>query len=128
MFPELATDAKLFAIESCSRKSADFTAIDLANFVDAKFYELTQISKLNDAPVRSVESYRLDLRRWGAKFQPNTQRPYFEGHERQDVIAHRQEFISYFLHRKDLYYTITDGDQPVWKIPSHNPSILICNS
>ncbi|CAF3407145.1 unnamed protein product [Rotaria socialis] len=125
MFPELEADAKLFAIESCSHKSADFTAIDLANFIDEKFYELTQTSKLDDALVRSVESCRLDLRRWGAKFQPNTQRPYFEGHESQDVITHRQEFISYFLQRKDLYYTITDGDQPVWKIPSHNPSILI---
>ncbi|CAF1565389.1 unnamed protein product [Rotaria magnacalcarata] len=48
IFPELGTDAKLFTIESCSRKSADFTGTDLANYVDAKFYEITQTEKLND--------------------------------------------------------------------------------
>ncbi|CAF1384088.1 unnamed protein product [Adineta ricciae] len=125
VFPELEIEAKLFAIESCSRKSADFTVINLANFIDKEFYKLTQTSKLDTVLIRSVESCRLDLRRWGAKFEPNSQRPYFEGHERQDVIVHRQEFISYFLRRKNSYYTINDGDQPVWKIPSHNPSVLI---
>ncbi|CAM4762659.1 unnamed protein product [Rotaria magnacalcarata] len=40
--------AKAFAIKSCSRKLADFTAVDLANFIDTTFYELTQTSKLND--------------------------------------------------------------------------------
>lgn len=126
IFPELESEAKRFTIESCSRKSADFTVTDLTNFIDTKFYELTQTTKFGDALVRSLESCRLDLRRWGAKFQPNTQRPYFEGHERQDVVAHRQEFISYFLQRKNSYYTISDGDQPVWQNPSSNPTILIC--
>ena len=42
IFLELKTAAKAFAIESCSRKSADFTVVDLANSVDMKFYELTQ--------------------------------------------------------------------------------------
>ncbi|CAM4866046.1 unnamed protein product [Rotaria socialis] len=125
VFTELKKAAKAFAIESYSRKSADFTAVDLANFIDTTFYELTQTSKLNDTLVRSIESCRLDLRRWLAKFQPNTQRPYFEGHERQDVVTHRHEFISYFLQRKDVYYTISDGDQPVWKIPAQNPCIIL---
>ncbi|CAF1309414.1 unnamed protein product [Adineta ricciae] len=125
VFPELETEAKAFAIESCSRKSADFTVLDLANFIDTKFYELTQIAKSSDVLIRSVEACRLDLRRWGAKFQPNSQRPYFEGHERLDVIAHRQEFVAHFLQRKDRYYTVTDGDQPVWQIPSQKPCVLL---
>ena len=97
MFPELEIEAKRSSMECCSRKSADFTVKDLTNFVDAKFCKLTQTLKLTDALVRTVESCRIDLRRWGAKFQPNTQRPYFEGHEKQDVVTHRHECISYFL-------------------------------
>ena len=34
MFPELETEAKVFAFESCSQKSAAFTALDSANFID----------------------------------------------------------------------------------------------
>ena len=30
IFPELETEAKAYAVERCSRKSADFTALDLA--------------------------------------------------------------------------------------------------
>jgi hypothetical protein len=126
MFPEIETEAKVFAFESCSHKSADFTALDLANFIDTKFYEISQTAKVTDVLVRSVESCRLDLRRWGAKFQPNSQRPYFEGHERPDVVAHRQEFVSYFLQNKNQYYTITNDDQPKWVVPSQNPRVLIC--
>ena len=125
-FPELETEAKAFAIESCSRKSADFTVIDLANFIDRKFYELTQTAKASDGLIRSVASCRLDLRRWGAKFRPNTQRPYFEGHERSDVVAHRQDFVAYFRERRDQYYTISEGEQLVWQTPSRKPTVLIC--
>ncbi|CAF1389676.1 unnamed protein product [Adineta ricciae] len=46
-------------------------------------------------------------------------------HERADVVAHRNEFVSHFLQHKDEYYTIGDGDQPKWIIPSHNPRVLI---
>ena len=126
VFPELETEAKAFAIKCCSRKTADFTVVDLANFVDRKLYEITQTVKATDCLVHSIESCRLDLRRWGAKFRANSQRPYFEGHERADVVAHRQEFVTYFRERKDQYYTITEGEQPAWQIPIQKPTILIC--
>ena len=126
MFPESKTEAKVFAFESCSQKSADFTTLDMANFIDTKSYEITQTAKVSDTLVRSVESCRLDLRRWSAKFRPNSQRPYFKGHERSDVVAHRQEFTSYFLQNKNQYYTITDDDQPKWVVPAQNSRVLIC--
>ncbi|CAF2737794.1 unnamed protein product [Rotaria sp. Silwood2] len=124
-YPGLEVEAKAFAIEGCSRKNASFTVGDLAKFVDEKFYELTQTVKTGDDLIRFEKSCRLDLRRWGARFEPNSARPYFEGHERADVVIHRNEFISYFLQRKDEYYTISDGDQPKWISPTHNPRILI---
>jgi hypothetical protein len=81
-----------------------------------------------DSPlIRSVASCRLDLRRWGAKFNPNSQRPYFEGHERMDVVEHRREFIKHFLDRREFYYTISDGDSPKWIVPTKSdPCFLPC--
>ncbi|CAF1057522.1 unnamed protein product, partial [Rotaria magnacalcarata] len=124
-YPDLEVEAKAFSIEGCSRKNANFTASDLAKFVDEKFYDLTQTIKTGDDLIRSERSCRLDLRPWGARFEANSARPYFEGHERADVIAHRNEFVSHFLQHKDEYYTISDGDQPKWIIPTHNPRVLI---
>ena len=62
LFPELEIEAKAFVIESCSKKSVDFSTVDLAKYPDKRFYELTQTSKINDTLVRSSESCRLDLR------------------------------------------------------------------
>jgi hypothetical protein len=127
-FPEIEADAKAFVVEACSRKSGEFKALDLAQFVDEKYYELTGIKKqIGDDFIRSERSCRVDLRRWGAKFEANSQRPYFEGHERDDVVKHRNEFIGYFLSYKDFYYSITDDEIPMWNLPTQNPPrIIIC--
>lgn len=127
-FPDIEADAKAFVIQACSQKSGEFKALDLAQFIDETYYELIGIKKQSgDDLKRSERSCRLDLRRWGAKFEANSQRPYFEGHERDDVVKHRNEFINYFLAHKDFYYTITDGERPMWNIPTQNPHrILIC--
>ncbi|CAF4180647.1 unnamed protein product [Rotaria sp. Silwood2] len=115
-----------FVVHACSQKSADFKAMDLAQFIDEKYYEVTGIIKQSgDDLIRSESSCRLDLRRWGAKFEANSQRPYFEGHERDDVVKHRTEFINYFLAHKDSYYTITDGETPMWKIPTQIPHRIL---
>lgn len=127
IFPELEIEAKSFVVEACSRKTADFTVADLAKFVDSKYYEATGTAKVDAALIRSEQSCRLDLRRWGARFEANSQRPYFEGHERPDVVAHRKQFLEYFLDRKENYHTVTDGDQPVWHSPTKNPCVLICH-
>lgn len=127
-FPEVENQARQFALERCSQKSADFKVVDLANFIDEKYYELTKLQKeTNDVLIRSISSCRLDLRRWGAQFKDNSQRPYFEGHERSDVIEHRQQFIEYFLSRKDNYYTVSNDEKPVWVPPREKrPCILLC--
>ena len=128
IFPDIEGDARAFVVKACSQKSGEFKAMDLAHFIDAKFYELTEIPKTSgDSLIRSERSCRLDLRRWGAKFDANSQRPYFEGHERDDVVKHRNEFIKYFLQQQDYYYRITDGETPMWQVPTQNPPrIIIC--
>ena len=101
--------------------------MDLATFIDQEYHELTNTIKDKDVDlIRSVQSYRLDLRRWRARFESNSNGPYFEGDELADAISDRQDFIKYFLDRKDHYYTISDDENPLWKFPTQNPpSILI---
>ena len=65
----LEVQAKTFAAEACSRQSENFTAIDLANYLEEGFYEITQTSEINDSLVSFADGYPLDFRRWGAKFQ-----------------------------------------------------------
>lgn len=49
---------------------------------------------------------------------------FFEGHERSDVVEHRNEFLAYFLSRHDHYYSIVDKSLE-WLNPSEKPFILI---
>ncbi|CAF4610928.1 unnamed protein product [Rotaria sp. Silwood2] len=71
-FPESEADARAFVVQACSQKSARFKAADLAQFIDTKYYELTEIQKqIGDDLIRSERSCRLDLRKWGAKFEAN---------------------------------------------------------
>ncbi|CAF1569008.1 unnamed protein product, partial [Didymodactylos carnosus] len=52
----------------CAQKAADFTAFDLAHYIDQCFYTMTKTVKNDEsALIRSAASCRLDLRRWGAK-------------------------------------------------------------
>ncbi|CAF1516535.1 unnamed protein product [Adineta steineri] len=126
-FPDIELSAKSYSIERCAAKAASFDAFQLAKFINEQFYILTDIKQdSNDSLIRSISSCRLDLRRWGARFESNSQRPYFEGHERQDVVQHRTDFLQHFLPRKNLYYTISEGTKPKWQIPTvKRPVILI---
>lgn len=40
-FPEIEADARSFVVQACSQKSAEFKAANLAQFIDAKYHELT---------------------------------------------------------------------------------------
>ncbi|CAF2006627.1 unnamed protein product [Rotaria magnacalcarata] len=84
-YPDLELEAKQFVFEECSKTEATFTAGTLARFIDQSFYELNNLKKIDQQFVRSVESCRLDLRRFGVKFTANSSRPYFLVHEREDV-------------------------------------------
>jgi hypothetical protein len=61
------------------------------------------MNRLDDRSIRSDDSCRLDLRRWRGSFDQNSQSPYFEGHERRDVVKQREEFTSYFINRINHY-------------------------
>ncbi|CAM4845696.1 unnamed protein product [Rotaria magnacalcarata] len=85
------------------------------------------IYKVDQRLVRSVESCKLDLRRFGAKFTANSSRPYFLGHERENVVKHRKEFVKYLIEREQHFYMITNDTVPQWKTPITTPTILLCH-
>ncbi len=95
-YPELKKEAMLFAMERMSSKIANFKAKDLSKFINEKFTELYGKVIEDGVFVRSERSCRRDLLKWGAKFEPNKKRPYFEGHERPDVVRSRNKFVSFF--------------------------------
>ncbi|CAF1476426.1 unnamed protein product [Rotaria magnacalcarata] len=123
---DLELEAKQFVYQECSKTEATFTVETLARFIDQRFYELNNLKKIDQQLVRSVESCRLDLRRFGVKFTANSSRPYFFGHEREDVVTHRQEFVKYFIEREQHFYTITNDAVPQWRIPTTASTILLC--
>ncbi|CAF1671912.1 unnamed protein product, partial [Adineta ricciae] len=127
LFPDIEIEAKSFVLQRCSQKTSNFVVNDLGNFIDEKFYLTTDIVKVKDAPlVRSIAACRLDMRNWGARYDSTGNRPYFAGHERPDVVEHRNEFVKYFLSRANNYFTITNGDMPQWHYPvGDSPTILI---
>ncbi|CAF2049469.1 unnamed protein product, partial [Rotaria magnacalcarata] len=121
----LELEAKQFVYQECSKTEATFTAETLTRFIDQCFYELNNLKKIDQQFVRSVESCRLDLRRFGVKFTANSSRPYFLEHEREDVVKHRQEFVKYFIEREQYFYTITNDAVPQWRISTTAPTILL---
>jgi hypothetical protein len=125
-YPDLELEARQFVTEECSKTEASFTAESLARFIDDRFYELNNMKKVDLELVRSIRSCKLDLRRFGAKYRANVGRPYYLGHERPDVIQHREQFVKYFLEREDNFYTITNDSSPQWKLPKAHATVLLC--
>jgi hypothetical protein len=129
LYPELEELARVFTVEGCSRKDCSFTIQELADYVDDQYYILTEEKRGDQPLVRSVQSLRLDLRRWGIHYSANKIRPYWIGHEREDVVEHRERVVYYFLSREDHYYTVSQGEDPKWILPvSSDPVIILCES
>ena len=66
----------------------------------------------------------LDISRWGIFYGANGNSPYWEGHERLDVVQSRDNLIDYFISRSEHYYRITDDTEPKWINPTEKPCVL----
>ena len=127
MNPELETEAKLYVCEQVKRKECDFSAKKLAQFKTDLFYELNpDIQKPSGTSilVRSESSVKRDLIKWGFSYGNNSKRPYFEGHERPDVVDHRLSFVDHFVSRRDQYYTVDQNDHLIWIEPKEFPTVV----
>lgn len=79
----------------------------LAVFVDKRFKEiysdqLDQIEFDKNKLIRSEESCQVDLLKWGIKWDSNKNRPYFEGHERADVVSKRKRILRLFSNKQRI--------------------------
>lgn len=125
-FPELLEEAKSFALSEGCKKECTFNAQTLSVFIDKRFRELfPEIDIDPEELVRSVESCRVDLLKWGAKYDENKNRPYFEGHEREDVVEARKSFIEHMHEIKDFCYVPKKDDGYSWILPMRKKRILI---
>ena len=83
VFPDIELSAKNYSVQRRAAKAADFDSFELSKVVDEQFYVLSGIKKeLNELLICSVKSCRLVSRRWGVRFESNSQHSYFEGYER----------------------------------------------
>ena len=131
LYPELEFQAKSYALEKASQKKSSFVVKDLAFFINKQFNLLYHdaSNQVEDKLIRSEESCRVDLKKWGAKWDKNKNRPYFEGHEREDVVIKRKEFIDYFIKNKDKYYYAhkDENNNTVFNLPLRDKRILIAH-
>ena len=70
-----------------------------------EFYEMYHEIKLSARAIalEIVSSCNINLLKWGARLDNNKNRPYFEGRGR--VVEARNNYVKYFLHNKELYFT-----------------------
>ena len=121
IFPEIEI-SKVFASAESEKKRCSFRALDLCEYTDSMFYDVTETVKECTILIRSESSVCEDLKRWGIQFDSATS-IYFEGHERNDVVEDRVKFVNYFLSRNDNYYVI--DSEVKWINPKEKPCVLM---
>ncbi|CAM4894233.1 unnamed protein product [Rotaria socialis] len=98
-FPDLEDAAREFTIRRCSEKAADFTAIDLANFIDKEYYLTTNTSKGIPEGCREISAVGRTVRTNlpAAGVQGGLQEPFHRDRRRQ-----RQDTYCQVTHRLRL--------------------------
>ena len=119
----MEVEIKCFVEEETRKPDCSFTISKLAHHVNKEYCELTKTKQAEDVFIRSETILRLDLKSCGYKNCKNTKRPYFEGHERQDVINVRKEVVDYFIDLEEHYYRFNEDNK--WSLPTEKPCILI---
>lgn len=126
VFPYIKIEAKSFVAQETAKTKCSFRISELAKFISKLYYEEELGEEYNDGfYVRSETSCRVDLERWGYNYDNNKKKAYFLGHEREDVIEQREEFINYFINSKDNYYVVSEDEKPEWIKPIEKPCVLI---
>ena len=135
IYPEIKAEAICYAEKRIKDKVANFKSKELSQFINSTFTKLTGETIEDGVFVRSESSCRRDLIKWGAKFECNKKRPYFEGHERSDVIDYRNKFIELFdISTNDFgYLQKKDNNQrsflekSIVRVEDKDRCILICH-
>ena len=70
MYPGLEEDAKMYAIQQCSRKESSFSLQELAKFITEKYKEYGGDIEDNEL-ILSEATCRIDMFKWGAIWDIN---------------------------------------------------------
>ena len=135
IYPEIKAEAMNFARKRMKEKAANFKARDLSKFINSAYTNLTNEIIEEGVFLRSERSCRRDLLKWGTKFEFNKKRPYFEGHERPDVLEYRKKFIESFdIKIKDFGYiqkrdenNKTFLEKSIVRLEDQKKTVLICH-
>ena len=102
MIPELSEDIKKYTIEKVSQKDASFTLDDLLKYSKVLFclYE----PDLEPDLYITLKGLNRLISSWGFFWGKNKARPYINGHEREDVVKKRKEFVKYFIDQKATHH------------------------
>ena len=107
VYPVLEIIANEFVASECTKKKSSFIVLELANFINQKFFEMNGLELQNKKLIQCEESCRKDLEKWGVKFNLLSKRLYFKGRERIDVICYRSQFFQHFVSIASNYYLLT---------------------
>ena len=125
-FPDMEQEAINHLMETSTNEDCSFTMYAFAEFFNDRFYQIYSYEDTGDGHVRSVASLRTDMKNLGFTFdETGKKKPYWQGHEREDVVEARQSFINYFLSRKENYYRPDLGQNLSWISPTEKTCVLL---
>ena len=114
--PDLKDHLFEYVVEKVSEKKS---SLKLKSVVEtAKTYMENNHHDLNESKhfhiYYSIQSVRSLLEQWGFFWSNNKMRPFFNGHERDDVVEYRKNFVDYFAENKNNYFISEKKDKNVY--------------
>ena len=123
-FPDLRDHLHEFVINKVSQKTSIFNikmCID-----EGHEYLKRSRPEIDFGDVINYKSIQNLLDNWGFKYSNNKSRPFINGHEREDVVAVRQDFIQYFYSIKQNFFIYEKNDLAYcWKYPDSSDAARI---
>lgn len=101
VIPELKEDILQYSINKVAEKNSKFTVASLAEYSIKKANEYKP--ELDPKPLLSQHFLEKTLACLGFYWGNNKARPYFQGHEREDVVKTRDNFVRYFSDNSNSY-------------------------
>ena len=102
-FPDLKDHLHEFVVDRVSQKTSFFNikmCID-----ESHSYLKRSLPDYDYSEIINTKSIQNLLENWGFKYSNNKARPFINGHEREDVVLIRKDFVDYFAFRKGrLFY------------------------
>ena len=115
-FPDLKDHLHEFVVDRVSQKTSFFNikmCID-----ESHSYLKRSLPDYDYSEIINTKSIQNLLENWGFKYSNNKARPFINGHEREDVVLTRKDFVDYFASGEADYFIYQKcGEEYNWKHP-----------